>query len=166
MALLLSGCFFGGAPVESTPTGESVAADLQPYYEQVLSWSDCGEGAQCATATAPMDWANPSPETDITLALARHTATGTAMGSLFVNPGGPGASGYDLVHDSVDFAVSETLRENFDIIGWDPRGVGRRALRRSAIKKGAPRIGGAPRGDRHRKGRQTMPMGEAARTGS
>ncbi len=125
MALLLSGCFFGGAPTESTPTGESVAADLKPYYEQVLSWSDCGDGAQCATATAPMDWANPSPETDITLALARHTATGTAMGSLFVNPGGPGASGYDLVHDSVDFAVSETLRENFDIIGWDPRGVGR-----------------------------------------
>ena len=126
--LLLSGCFFGPDPAPtstSTPTGESVAAELAPYYEQVLVWTDCGEGAQCATATAPMDWANPSTETDITLALARHTAGGTARGSLFVNPGGPGASGYDLIHDDVDFAVSSQLQENFDVIGWDPRGVGR-----------------------------------------
>ena len=126
LVMLLSGCFFGGTPgATSTPTGESVEADLTPYYEQVLTWEDCGEGAQCATAIAPMDWANPSEETDITLALARHTATGTAQGSLFVNPGGPGASGYDLVHDDVDFAVSDTLQQNFDVIGWDPRGVGR-----------------------------------------
>ena len=128
LLLLLSGCFFpglGGSDETSTPTGEDVSAELKPYYEQVLTWTDCDDGAQCATAIAPMDWANPSPETDIELALARHTATGTSQGSLFVNPGGPGASGYDLVHDDVDFAVSDTLQENFDVIGWDPRGVGR-----------------------------------------
>lgn len=125
--LLLSGCFFdlSRGDVTSTPTGEKVAAELEPYYSQVLTWTDCEDGAQCTTAIAPMDWDNPSPETDIELALARHTATGTAEGSLFVNPGGPGASGYDLVHDDVDFAVSSTLQENFDVIGWDPRGVGR-----------------------------------------
>jgi pimeloyl-ACP methyl ester carboxylesterase len=128
VAVLLTGCFFGEAPTgggTSAPTGEEVAANLKPYYEQVLTWTDCDGGAQCATAIAPMDWNNPSTETDITLALARHTATGTAHGSLFVNPGGPGASGYDLVHDDVDFAVDATLQKNFDVIGWDPRGVGR-----------------------------------------
>lgn len=127
VAVMMSGCvnileLFGN---RSEPTGETVSAELAPYYEQVLNWVDCDNGAQCTTATAPMDWANPSPETDITLALARHSATGTSMGSLFVNPGGPGASGFNLIHDDVDFAVSATLREHYDVIGWDPRGVGR-----------------------------------------
>lgn len=126
--LLLSGCLFAPAgPTTSTPSAEEVADDLRPYYQQVLTWTDCEDGAQCATAIAPMDWDHPSPETDIELALSRHTATGTAQGSLFVNPGGPGASGYDLVHDDVDFATSAALQENFDIVGWDPRGVGRSA---------------------------------------
>ena len=121
--LLLAGCF--GGPVTSTPTGERVDAALQPYYDQVLLWVDCGDGAECSTVRAPMDWANPAADTDIELAVTRHGATGEALGSLFVNPGGPGASGYDLIHDSVDFAVSAVLRESFDIVGWDPRGVGR-----------------------------------------
>jgi len=127
MTVLLGGCgnLLGLLGDRSAPTGETVSQELAPYYEQVLSWVDCDNGAQCATAIAPMDWANPMPETDITLALARHTATGVSLGSLFVNPGGPGASGYDLIHDDVDFAVSTTLRENYDVIGWDPRGVGR-----------------------------------------
>lgn len=125
---VLSGCFLlpgGNQRVTSTPTGEDVAPALEPYYGQVLEWEPCGDGAQCATAIAPMDWENPSPESDIELALARHSATGTRQGSLFVNPGGPGASGYDLVHDDVDYAVSNNLRQAFDVIGWDPRGVGR-----------------------------------------
>jgi len=131
VAVTLSGCFVVDmfrpeAPRDSTPTGESVAANLEPYYEQILRWETCGE-AQCTTAIAPMDWANPSKSTDIELALTRHVARGEALGSLFVNPGGPGGSGFDFVHDrsSLDFAVSENLQRNFDVIGWDPRGVGR-----------------------------------------
>ncbi len=130
--LLLSGCVppwlatvLGGGST-STPTGEEVAADLRPYFEQILAWTDCGGGAQCSTAVAPLDWANPGDGDDIELALVRHPATsGEAQGSLFVNPGGPGASGFDFVRESVDFAVSTELREQFDIVGWDPRGVGR-----------------------------------------
>ncbi len=124
----LSGCF-GIGPVGtdtvSTPTGEDVAAALVPYYTQVLKWADCDNGMQCTTAIAPMDWNNPSPDTDIELAVVRHPATGTKIGSLFTNPGGPGASGYDFVYDSVDFATSADLRASFDVVGWDPRGVGR-----------------------------------------
>jgi pimeloyl-ACP methyl ester carboxylesterase len=109
----------------STPTGEKVAAQFERYYDQVLTWKDCGSGMQCATATAPMDWSAPDPDEDISLALVRHRATGSREGSLFVNPGGPGASGFDFVHDSLDFAVSKDLQSRFDVIGWDPRGVGR-----------------------------------------
>lgn len=129
--LLLSGCvpswlqgIINGGTV-STPTGEDVAENLKPYYTQVLTWTDCGGGAQCATATAPLDWDNPGQGDDIELALVRHPATGQAQGSLFINPGGPGASGFDFVRDSVDFAVSADLQREFDIVGWDPRGVGR-----------------------------------------
>lgn len=109
----------------SKPTGESVAANLKPYYEQVLTWTDCDNGMLCTTAIAPLDWENPSPETDIELAVVKHPATGTKIGSLFTNPGGPGASGYDFVYDSVDFAASADLQASFDVVGWDPRGVGR-----------------------------------------
>jgi pimeloyl-ACP methyl ester carboxylesterase len=112
--------------VTSTPTGEEVAENLRAYYTQVLTWEGCGGGAQCATAIAPLDWQNPGEGDDIELALVRHTATGgNAQGSLFINPGGPGASGFDFVRDSVDFAVSADLQREFDIVGWDPRGVGR-----------------------------------------
>ena len=109
--LLLTGCFFPSGGATSTPTGETVDPALKPYYSQVISWQDCEDGFQCATVIAPMDWSNPSPETDIELAIVRQPATGgSAMGSLFTNPGGPGASGYDFVRDSVDFAVSEDLQ--------------------------------------------------------
>lgn len=128
-ALMLTGCYSIGGPVTSTPTPERVAPELEPYYKQVLTWTDCGNGMQCTTAKAPMDWANPSPETDIELALVRQPATKPSqrLGSLFTNPGGPGASGFDFVYDSVDFAASEDLQAAFDIVGWDPRGVGRSA---------------------------------------
>lgn len=120
VVLVLVGC----APVVSTPTGEKVAPEFKRFYSQVLEWNDCGNGIQCSTATAPLDWANPADGT-VDLALSRSVASGDRIGSLLVNPGGPGASGYDLVHDSVDFATTEQLQERFDIVGFDPRGVGR-----------------------------------------
>ncbi|HWR85911.1 MAG TPA: alpha/beta fold hydrolase, partial [Rhodoglobus sp.] len=125
--LLLSGCFLppgGVGDHTSTPTDETVDAALEPYYKQIVEWKDCDGGFQCATVIAPMDWANPSEETDIELALIRRPASGTAQGSLFMNPGGPGASGVDFVRDGLDFAYDQRLADNFDIIGWDPRGVG------------------------------------------
>jgi len=124
--LILGGCTLLGpsSPTESTPTGESVAADLEPFYGQVLTWESCGEGIQCSTAEAPLDWADPARDS-IELALSRQVATGSdRLGSLLVNPGGPGASGRDLIIDSVDFATSERLQSSYDIVGFDPRGVG------------------------------------------
>lgn len=126
--LSLSGCVSLFLPdrstATSTPTGEMVAAELEPFYSQVLEWSACASGFQCATAQAPLDWNDPARES-IELALIRSTATGTALGSLLVNPGGPGASGFNFVRDSLDFAVSERLQGSYDIVGFDPRGVNR-----------------------------------------
>ncbi|MEO7122260.1 MAG: alpha/beta fold hydrolase, partial [Lacisediminihabitans sp.] len=125
--LPLSGCVSSflpkQAPVTSTPVNEKVAAQLKPFYSQVLKWSSCEKGAfQCTTATAPMDWKNPASDS-IKLALIRHTASGTRLGSLLVNPGGPGASGYSFVADSLDYAVDAKLKASYDIVGFDPRGV-------------------------------------------
>ena len=127
LALLLSSCLQMFLPPEvrttSVPTDETVAADLQSYYSQELRWSGCGPDLQCATAEAPLDWSDPQRDT-IDLALIRQLATGgSPIGSLLVNPGGPGGSGYDFIHDSIDYATSERLQENFDIVGFDPRGV-------------------------------------------
>jgi len=129
LTLGLSGCVSAfvpkPAPSTSAPTGESVDAALQPFYNQVLKWNDCGDGMQCTTAIAPLDYADPGAA-DIDLALVRHVATGgNRVGSLLVNPGGPGASGYDIVKNSLSFVTDDTLQSSFDIVGFDPRGVGR-----------------------------------------
>jgi pimeloyl-ACP methyl ester carboxylesterase len=128
VALLLSGCVSWFLPprpsTTSVPTGEEVDADLAEFYGQVLVWRACGDGMQCTTATAPMNWDDPAQDT-IELALVRQPATGDRKGSLLVNPGGPGGSGYDFILDSVDYATSERLQQSYDIVGFDPRGVGR-----------------------------------------
>jgi len=125
--LALTGCvpsFLSPAGPVSTPTGEEVEEALQPFYTQVLEWEQCGDGLGCATATAPLDWEHPDGG-EIDLALVRHVATGDRLGSLLVNPGGPGGSGYEFIADSLDYAVGAPLQERFDIVGFDPRGVGR-----------------------------------------
>jgi pimeloyl-ACP methyl ester carboxylesterase len=123
--LLLSGCTATVQPSPtSTPTNEQVSPELQPFYSQVLAWESCGDGMQCATAAAPLDWDDPAAG-EAELALVRHAATGDRIGSLLVNPGGPGGSGFDFVADSLDFAVGKPLQERFDVVGFDPRGVGR-----------------------------------------
>lgn len=129
LALVLSGCsaWFStsSGPAESTPTGEKVDSDLASFYSQVLKWEDCGDGLQCSEAIAPLDYTDPAAG-EVSLALVRQYATGNnRIGSLLVNPGGPGASGYDFVMDSLDYATDAKLQASFDIVGFDPRGVGR-----------------------------------------
>ncbi|MFT4211263.1 MAG: alpha/beta hydrolase [Microbacterium sp.] len=129
-SLALTGCLFSFVPDDSATTTSSPAstdgidADLLPYYQQVVQWSSCDDGFQCATITAPLDWDDPSVG-DIELAVIRQQATdGDAIGSLLVNPGGPGASGVELIADSLSYAVGDVLPQSYDIVGFDPRGVG------------------------------------------
>ena len=99
-------------------------AALQPFYSQTLSGASCGERHAVHHRDAPLDWATPSQARSSSRSCGSPRPA-TAIGSLLVNPGGPGGSGYDFVHDSVDYATSERLQQSFDIVGFDPRGVGR-----------------------------------------
>ncbi len=125
---LLVGCGQLPAP-DRTPVVDGVAADLLPFYGQQVDWEEC-DGADdgvyyCTTVTAPLDWAEPAAgEIDLAV-IVRVGDSGKSTASLLTNPGGPGASGFDLVADSATYAVGEELASAFDVVGFDPRGVGR-----------------------------------------
>lgn len=89
-----------------------------------LAWVPCDGGFECATATVPLDYDEPDGPA-INLALLRAPAKNpqARIGSLFVNPGGPGGSGVEIVRGQAG-TVFAGLNERFDIVGFDPRGVG------------------------------------------
>ncbi|WP_284254473.1 alpha/beta fold hydrolase [Pseudolysinimonas kribbensis] len=128
--LLLSGCILQKLPVPgsthtvTTHTHEAVAPDLERFYTQGLRWRSVSGGIDTTEVTVPLDWAKPSGAT-IELAIARHRAKGSRLGSLLINPGGPGGSGYDFVAQSAQFVVTPDVLGHYDLIGFDPRGVGR-----------------------------------------
>jgi pimeloyl-ACP methyl ester carboxylesterase len=105
----------------------SVASPAHAVRGGVPQWTPCPEDktAQCATLSVPVDWAQPYGPT-VAIALARRPAADpqNRIGTLVVNPGGPGGSGVDFTLDSTSFFSAE-LRKRFDIVGFDPRGVSR-----------------------------------------
>ena len=116
-----------GSPGGSNGGSQSDAPQgLESFYNQTIDWKDCSDGTasfQCGTVTVPLDYDHPDSQT-ITIALKKLPASdGNAEhGSLFFNPGGPGASGVEAMTSAP--RVSEELRAAYDIIGFDPRGVG------------------------------------------
>ncbi|MEV0386444.1 alpha/beta fold hydrolase [Nonomuraea sp. NPDC050643] len=100
---------------------------VAPAVASGVSWAPCPEdaSAECGTLTVPVDWEDPGGPT-FELALARRRATDPAarIGSLVINPGGPGGSGVDAVLTD-PFGFTPELTSRFDIVGFDPRGVAR-----------------------------------------
>lgn len=98
--------------------------DLESYYTQDVAWKSCRGGLQCATIEVPLDYAAPAEER-ISLALIKVPAANRRqrVGSLVVNPGGPGGSGIEYAAQASAYFGNE-VRQAFDIIGFDPRGVG------------------------------------------
>jgi pimeloyl-ACP methyl ester carboxylesterase len=90
-----------------------------------LRWQGCGGGFQCARARVPLDYRQPDGRV-ISLALIRLPAARPRhrIGTLFVNPGGPGDSGVDFLREN-SAAFPRRVRNRFTIIGFDPRGVAR-----------------------------------------
>ncbi|MFD8468246.1 alpha/beta hydrolase [Streptomyces cyaneofuscatus] len=128
-ALSLTACTGGPVPA----TGKARAADpasrpdLKPFYGQRLQWTDCAtDGYECARLTVPRDYARPGNGRTFVLPVARAAATGPArrIGSLVYNPGGPGAGGASSLEEGMDESFGAAVRARFDIVSFDPRGVG------------------------------------------
>lgn len=133
--LLLTACSAGGSTTATSeaaqpalaPLPSSTPAALAPYYGQKLAWRDCGvEGFQCATLKAPLDYAKPGAG-DVRLAVARKKATGEGrpLGSLLVNPGGPGGSAVGYLQQFAGIGYPAEVRARYDMVSMDPRGVAR-----------------------------------------
>lgn len=149
LALVLGACATGENPVasESRPAGSSQSApdnstpDDAPDTSAdgatdttdstgsgndapVIEWSELEEGIDEGVIEVPLDYSDPSAGT-ASLYLIRHRATDpdARIGSMLINPGGPGVPGSDYGYFASQL-FSESIVERFDIIGWDPRGTG------------------------------------------
>ena len=107
------------APDTTDAPGTTVAANVGE-----IEWEEQREGIETGSLEVPIDYSDPSKGT-FDLFIARHLATDPSkrIGSLLVNPGGPGFGGSDFALFAENI-YSETLLEHFDIVGWDPRGTG------------------------------------------
>jgi pimeloyl-ACP methyl ester carboxylesterase len=112
------------APSSSATPSASTAAGLDRFYSQTLRWSSCGGDAQCATLLVPLDYDDPSGATiELALLRVRSADDSARLGSLVLNPGGPGGSGVDYAR-AARAVVDPSVRQVYDIVGFDPRGVG------------------------------------------
>jgi pimeloyl-ACP methyl ester carboxylesterase len=94
---------------------------LTKFYKQDLAWSACSD-FQCAKLTVPIDYAHPEGGTiQLSVLKVPSTKPASRIGSLVVNPGGPGGSG---VYYAAGADFTEPVRAAYDIVGFDPRGVG------------------------------------------
>lgn len=118
--LLVAGCSPADGDGERPQAPMSA---LTTYYEQRPAWADCGDGFECAKLKVPLDYARPDGET-IQLSLVRLPTSGqNRIGSVVLNPGGPGGSGIQYAR-AARTVLTEKVRARFDVVGFDPRGVG------------------------------------------
>ena len=107
--------------------GLSGCANLIPVsdvYSQKINWSLCeNKSFQCGTVDVPLNWDKPDGE-KIKIAVTRKF-TNDAQGSIVLNPGGPGGSGVDFLVNNYDSIGTQSLRDNFTLVSFDPRGVSR-----------------------------------------
>ena len=126
----LSACSSGGAPatVDASPkprVTKAPSANLARFYNQKVTWKPCKDGFVCTRIVVPIDYAHPTGAT-LKISVNRLPAAGSAsqrLGSLLINPGGPGASGLDYAR-AARTVISKAVRERYDVVGFDPRGVG------------------------------------------
>lgn len=142
---LVAGVPTAADPAADTATGTPAPAPgavpipqgLERFYSQQLRWGSCAgytdsqenermysrPEVQCARMTVPIDYREPGGQT-AQIAVMRAPATGSRQGAVVFNPGGPGASGLDIVAQFDAYGVGADLNENYDLVGFDPRGIG------------------------------------------
>jgi len=141
LTAIVSLCAVAACAAEEDRHGPAgpVPAGLERFYGQRLSWADCAafgttasdraalaaKDVRCAELTVPLDYANPQGDT-ITIAVLRRSADDEdeRIGSLLINPGGPGAAGLATAARLASQGQDTELGRRFDFVGFDPRGVG------------------------------------------
>jgi pimeloyl-ACP methyl ester carboxylesterase len=141
----------------SPAAGDPPEPGADPGSVPAVAWHACGsdvrgpQDIECASYDVPLDYDDPKAGT-ATLALDRLPATGAdRIGTLFLNPGGPGGSGVDFAAGVGALPIFKALRERFDLVGFDPRGTNRstpgiacespqRTVRRLDRAKGDPAV--------------------------
>ena len=139
MAMVLGACGGDSSPGKPQTPG-AVPQGLARFYDQALTFGPCDSYAttsadattfadkrfSCARLEVPLDYQNPEGRT-AQIALLRVTAKGqpaTRIGSVLLNPGGPGFSGMSYAATVADALAASPITQQFDLIGFDPRGVG------------------------------------------
>ena len=137
VVVLVPGCATTVPGTATAAPGADAPPGLEEFYGQQLEWGPCAPFAatpddaetfadpalDCTAVTVPLDYADPAGET-ASIAVLRKRATGDRIGSLLLNPGGPGASGTGFVPPIASALEGSPITERFDLIGFDPRGVG------------------------------------------
>ncbi len=129
-AAVIAALALGGCSSQQSSTSSSGASlpstdpALDAFTHQSVTWKPCEKTLECATFTVPVDYAKPSGETT-TIQAIRIKSTNPEAKPLFVNPGGPGGSGYDLVAEGGERFSAKAIADNYTVVGFDPRGVGK-----------------------------------------
>ncbi|KAG8933405.1 hypothetical protein FRC02_011940 [Tulasnella sp. 418] len=122
-----------GLPLSISYIPPSHQRIIEARQSDSLQWGPCarpliwGEESSlvCANFTAPLDWTNTSNGQNAVLYVAKLKArSGNSLGTIFVNPGGPGGPGFEFLRDLSSQQLSNITGGNFDLVSWDPRGVG------------------------------------------
>lgn len=115
-----------GSGSDSDP-GSDPDSDPDSGSASTIDWEECGDQLDCGTLAVPLDHDDPDGE-QFELALVRRRASrpDERIGSLLVNPGGPGSDATWLATDA-EYIYGERLLDQFDIVAWDPRGTGESA---------------------------------------
>jgi pimeloyl-ACP methyl ester carboxylesterase len=132
-------------PTTSVPTPTRRVSTTTTLPVTPVQWTACGD-LQCGSVTVPLDYSDPGGPT-VQIAVARHPAEDPSLriGSLVINPGGPGSSGIDDLPNELSVLTPELL-DRFDIVSFDPRGVERSSpvtcSARSTASPGSPSASG------------------------
>lgn len=120
--LLVAGCsnlVAGRAMVAVPPPGTPI--EWAQCQTEASDEARVPAGAECGMLSVPVDYDDPDGEV-ARLAMIRFPATGDKIGSLIINPGGPGESGVEAAASLIG-SLPESVRQSFDLVGFDPRGV-------------------------------------------
>jgi pimeloyl-ACP methyl ester carboxylesterase len=115
---------YGGYPPSSDTTSAAERRRVDRVPTPTPAWAPCYELGECATVKLPLDYDQPNGETvDVAVARVKAADPAKRIGSLFVNPGGPGGSGVQMALVA-QFYLGQDVLDRFDVVGFDPRGLG------------------------------------------